>query len=349
MKTTVIAFENRKDNACLFYERQIISALNSVAVYVDKTVVLSADDEDGFALEIDRLQDVTVILNKNLCSFDFSAATRGLTFDGDGFSVGKPFVSVAPENTDGYAEKLLDKLRSVFDINVGKMTFKVFGVDTEEIKKTTDKITADCQTVFFNVTSVDGDTKVDMFYGDRSPKMEVDKAVKSFILEFKNNIYAEDDVTVAQRFYDLMKLRRLTCSTAESMTGGKIASLIVEVDGASDIFYEGMVTYSTLSKERRLNVSHKTVVDHTVVSSEVAYEMAVELLKNVDVAVTITGYAGSDVHPSEEDGLCFIGIGVKDKIEVYRFKFGGKRVENIARAAKTSLYLALKTVENSEF
>lgn len=351
MVTAVICFEDRTDNVALRNESKILSILNNSAVYVDRLTVLNVNDKDKFLKELDDGAQAVFILNKEKATFDVSALLleKGIKFDDDGFSISDRLIAITPDNLDGYSEICIKKLSRFFGFNVGKITFKVFGKTKVQIEAVTGEIASKYSSVFFNVESYALDNKVSLFYSDKSTKMEVDKATKDFILAFKGNIYAEDDILLAQRFYDLLKLRRLTCSTAESMTGGKIASKIVEIDGASNVFYEGMVTYNTLAKERRLDVSHNTVLEHTVVSSKVAYEMAKGILKNADVAISITGYAGSSVSASEDDGLCFIGIGLIDKIEVYEFHFGGNRQENIDTAANMAIYLALKTILDSDF
>ena len=350
MKTTVIAIEDRTSNAALSSERQVIKLLNSCAVYVDELTVVDVENVAAFECALCVAGDVTVIVNANLARFDYAKILKdsGIETDADGFYVKDKLVALYSDKRD-FSDKLIDKLSGFYGFTVGKNTFKLFGVDNKAVKKETDAISAECPAVFFNVVTDALDTKVDLFYSEKSPKMQVDKAVKLFLTKFGKSVYAEDEVTLEQRLKDLLKLHRLTCSTAESMTGGAIAARIVTVDGASDVFYEGMVTYNTLAKERRLDVSHKTVVDYTVVSSQVAYEMAASLLENVDVAISVTGYAGSTDHPDKDDGLCYIGVGVKDRIEVYNFRFTGTRTENIASATNAALFLAIKTVANTDF
>lgn len=62
--------------------------------------------------------------------------------------------------------------------------------------------------------------------------------------------------------------KKLTITTAESCTGGLIASAIVDIPGVSEIFHEGYVTYSNDAKERLLGVAPKTISDYGVVSSQ---------------------------------------------------------------------------------
>lgn len=63
-------------------------------------------------------------------------------------------------------------------------------------------------------------------------------------------------------------------STAESCTGGLIAAGIVDVPGASNVFEEGYVTYADRVKQKLLHVSVTTIQKYTVVSAQVAEEMA---------------------------------------------------------------------------
>ena len=55
--------------------------------------------------------------------------------------------------------------------------------------------------------------------------------------------------------------KKLTITTAESCTGGLIASAIVDIPGVSEIFHEGYDTYSNDAKERLLGVATKTIYD----------------------------------------------------------------------------------------
>lgn len=68
--------------------------------------------------------------------------------------------------------------------------------------------------------------------------------------------------------------KKLTITTAESCTGGLIASAIVDIPGVSEIFHEGYVTYSNEAKERLLGVASETISDYGVVSRQTAAEMA---------------------------------------------------------------------------
>jgi len=104
-----------------------------------------------------------------------------------------------------------------------------------------------------------------------------------------------DDITESVReLAALLLKKRLTMSLAESCTGGKIASLITDIPGASEFFLGCAVSYSNPSKEKLLNVSHETLMRDGAVSAETAEGMAKGALSlfGTDIAASATGIAG---------------------------------------------------------
>ena len=74
--------------------------------------------------------------------------------------------------------------------------------------------------------------------------------------------------------YLLLKKYQITLTTAESATGGMIASTLINVPGISEFFTEGYVTYSNEAKVKMIHVDPKTIEQYGVVSAETAYDMA---------------------------------------------------------------------------
>ena len=85
---------------------------------------------------------------------------------------------------------------------------------------------------------------------------------------FGNHIYTmEEEVTLEQAVVDMMKERNLHLTTAESCTGGAVASRIVNVPGASEVLGQGIVTYSNEAKQRYLSVREETLANYGAVSA----------------------------------------------------------------------------------
>ena len=106
-----------------------------------------------------------------------------------------------------------------------------------------------------------------------------------------------------------------TVATAESCTGGMIASSIVDVAGASDCFNEGYVTYSNEAKMKNLGVKDGTLMVHGAVSFETAIEMAQGVRKKAkaDYGISSTGIAGpGGGSPTKPVGLVYIGCAFGD-------------------------------------
>lgn len=112
----------------------------------------------------------------------------------------------------------------------------------------------------------------------------------------------------------LCKDRRITISTAESCTGGYIASSITDIPGASDCFYGGIVAYSNDLKSSLLKVKKTTLEEEGAVSRETAKEMVIGLeeLLGADLSLSVTGIAGPTGGTKERPvGTVYIGVKVK--------------------------------------
>ena len=146
-----------------------------------------------------------------------------------------------------------------------------------------------------------------------------------------------------------LKKANFTLSLAESCTGGRIASNIVSFEGASEFFLGGVVTYSTLSKIRILNIDKKRIELYGVVSPEIAKDMsnAVKDLFGSDISISITGNVGS----KSGDGLSpigqvFISINFMNKVDVWEFNFNDDRNTNIESAVSEVFILLNNILKN---
>lgn len=134
-------------------------------------------------------------------------------------------------------------------------------------------------------------------------------------------------------------------ATAESITGGMIASAFTDIPGSSDWFLSGIVSYSDAIKHKVLGVKEKTLVKYTAVSKECAAEMArgVLVLLDSDVAIATTGYAG----PSGENiGEVFISVATKKGtlgVKEMHYDKALSRSEIRTEVVNDAVLLALKT------
>lgn len=155
----------------------------------------------------------------------------------------------------------------------------------------------------------------------------------------------EDGYSIEKRVGALLKEQNKTLALAESLTGGKIASNIVSIPGASNYFKGGFVTYSAETKESILNVSKETIEKHSVVSKEVASEMAVSAREklNSDYAISVTGNAGPTTDNTDKSvGDVYIALATKQDVFVEDFNFGQPREKVIYRTVNKALEILQK-------
>jgi nicotinamide-nucleotide amidase len=158
--------------------------------------------------------------------------------------------------------------------------------------------------------------------------------------------YNEDE-TIEVMLGRLMTEKGFTLATAESCTGGKIASTLTSVSGASNYFKGSVVSYATQTKIDVLGVSKNTIDKYGVVSAQVASEMAlgIQKLMQVDYAIATTGNAGPAKGDSSVDlGIVFIAIATPTGVFVEEFNFGQPREKVIDRAVSKSLELVYKEI-----
>lgn len=120
----------------------------------------------------------------------------------------------------------------------------------------------------------------------------------------------EDNDRLAREIVETCIDRRVTISTAESLTAGLIAATIADIPGASSVLKGGAVTYCDEIKHRVLNVASDTLETQSAVSFACAREMATgaRALYDSDIAVSATGYAGpGGGTPRDPAGTFYIG------------------------------------------
>ncbi|MCT7644949.1 CinA family protein [Aliarcobacter butzleri] len=150
---------------------------------------------------------------------------------------------------------------------------------------------------------------------------------------------------------DILRNNKKTITTAESCTGGLVASMITKVSGSSDIFNGSIVSYSNKIKNQELNVNNETLEKFGAVSTEVVNEMLNGAIKKfeADFAIAISGIAGpTGATKNKPIGTVVIGISDANNAKIIdTFYFKGTREEVQIQAAKTSLKKILKFVKKT--
>jgi nicotinamide-nucleotide amidase len=134
----------------------------------------------------------------------------------------------------------------------------------------------------------------------------------------------------------------LSFVAAESCTGGLLASLLTDVEGASRAFERGFVVYSEAAKCELLGVAQADIDRCGAVSREVAIAMAQGALasSHADIALSITGFAGP-AGPDDEPGLVHFACCRKGRSVVHREEHFGDIGRGAVRVASLAVALEM--------
>lgn len=157
----------------------------------------------------------------------------------------------------------------------------------------------------------------------------------------------DEDETLETVVGRLLAQQNKTIATAESCTGGMLAQLFTSVSGASSYFKGSIVSYATETKISVLGLSQDLISEYSVVSAEVAKQMAVNIktLMNTDYGIATTGNAGPNKGDSDAElGSVFIALATPNEVIVEEFNFGQPREKVIDRAVIKSLEILKKEI-----
>jgi nicotinamide-nucleotide amidase len=160
----------------------------------------------------------------------------------------------------------------------------------------------------------------------------------------------EEDETIEIQLGKLLTQKKYTIATAESCTGGKIASILSTNAGASNFFKGSIVCYNTDVKINVLGISKDLIQKHTVVSKQVAEEMALKAQKilKTDFVIATTGNAGPTKGDSDAElGTVFIAIATPNEVICEEYNFGQPRERVLSRAVSKALETIYKLISKN--
>jgi PncC family amidohydrolase len=156
----------------------------------------------------------------------------------------------------------------------------------------------------------------------------------------------------AELLYNNCAKKGIFITTAESCTGGLIASSIVSISGSSNIFKSSFITYSNQMKTKLLNIDSEIIEINGAVSEMVATKMAKNILDvlEADISIAVTGIAGPGGGSKDKPvGLVWIAIGNKNLTITEKFLFSGNRLDVRQKTTLEALKLANSVIINTKF
>lgn len=178
-------------------------------------------------------------------------------------------------------------------------------------------------------------------------KEAISDAEQKLIKLIPQYIWGFDQDTLEQVVGGLLAANGYTLATAESCTGGQIASRIVSVPGSSRYFRGTIVAYSNDIKTDLLGVDQSLINKFGAVSKEVVESMALNgfRLLGSDFCVASSGIAGPDGGSvTKPVGMVWIAVAFRNHVQSRMFMFGDQRRNNIARSCVASLAMLREAI-----
>lgn len=230
-----------------------------------------------------------------------------------------------------YENKVIPYLKNKSEGKLISKYFRIFGIGESKVENKLINMFGDQSKLTFATYAKDGEVLI-RISSKISQSYDADDEIKKAELVINNilgdSIYSNIDEELEATVGRMLIEKNISISTAESCTGGLVASKLTNVSGISKVFKEGIVTYSNESKMAQLGVKEKTLIDYGAVSSQTAIEMAEGLRKksNVDIALSVTGIAGPNGGTKDKPvGLVYFGISSKFETSYFEIKTFGDR------------------------
>jgi nicotinamide-nucleotide amidase len=186
---------------------------------------------------------------------------------------------------------------------------------------------------------------------DTEGQETLERATVEMLAVLGDDVYSTDGRTLEQVVGDLLRARGWKVATAESCTGGLVASRLTDVAGSSEYVDRGFVCYSNRAKTEQLGVPEPLLAAHGAVSGPVGLAMA-ELAREragVDVAVGITGIAGPGGGSAEKPvGTVVVAVAAPGGHRIETFRFPGGREQVKFQSSQAALNMLRRTLETTK-
>ncbi len=249
--------------------------------------------------------------------------------------------------------QIIPLLASLNSISITKIDIHVIGVPESTLFELTKPVLDQYADLKIAYLPKQGMVTIRVSFPSRSAEedKQLSNEIFSKIQALKpNNIYGRDNESLPLLIGKLLQQQKASVATAESCTGGLVASMITDISGSSEYFQTGYVTYANSTKMSVLGVKEQTLIDHGAVSEETVSEMLTGTLNKsqADYAIAISGVAGPTGGSKDKPvGTVYIGVGDITGQIIKRFQFGNNRILNKEMSAFNALNLLRLLLEET--
>lgn len=340
--TTSIRNANIKKSISNYYNQEIVlnnEFANVVKNYYFKNnMPVMLEDENEFYVP----QDAKIIKNEygSLQGFYILNPKKNIYF------LPCDFESIKKIYYTNFLPIISKNLDIVYESNI----IKTFGICEEDILSILADIIKNKYKILITTFPKNLEVEILVRYNNQTDSVVIQNFMQTIYERLSKYIYADEDIKLENRAFELLKIYNKTLAIAETVSQGKITNSFISNNlGSIDYLKESVIPISKNSKINRLKVSESIINNYTEKSVELAYEMAAGLLETsgADVVLVNTG----DIKEFNDDSntkTCFIAVGDIDGIHVYKNTFTGSKEQIIDGITKTSFFYLIKKLKQND-
>lgn len=221
-------------------------------------------------------------------------------------------------------------------------TLRTFGIDEERFEKICVGLRRDDIDIKFEEKDLVGKIFISKSSVD---SIALESVLSKMTIRLEDYIYSDRDVALNYALVRTLQREDKMIAVSESITGGLVCSNICDISGASDVLYEGIISYNNAAKVRRLHVPTSTIEEYSSVSSQTCEAMLKGVLANkeVEYGMATTGYATHK--ESDKAGTAYIGYGKLGDLHIEHVSYTGSRNSIRAKVTNHIMFKLLKLIE----
>ena len=227
-------------------------------------------------------------------------------------------------------------------------TFKTFGLTENVISTIISEEIKNKEKVTVNLFSKP--YEVDIVIKSLIDNEDLDKIAQKILLKLDKYIYSVEDIPIEKVVYKLLKLNEIKVSFVEDITAGELCcKLNRQAKDAKNYIDNSLVVLNKQAKIKYLNLTEKDFDIDNGISPNVAYEMTAQMLKQTKSNGVVSAIGNIEENSSVPYGLCYIAVGDRREIHVYKNIFKGNLEDLTDSVTVASYFYLIKKLKKNDF
>ncbi len=241
---------------------------------------------------------------------------------------------------------LIKDVRAVYQL----VHIKTFGISEKDVLTSIQELIQNKYKIFITTYADNLDVTILLRYNKNIDKNILQAFVSNIYEKLKKHIYSNENISLYNLAFDLLKIAGKKLAIAETISGGFLTNKFLSCNPKTHLhFTKSIVTNNIDSLTKVFDVNKSIISQHGLVSVEVAYEMSANMLEKseADLVVSTCGEWGVDINNATQL-VCYIAVGDHDGIHVYKNTYSGNYEAVIDNISKSAMFYLIKKIKQKD-